>query len=465
MLTKLKALSTRASILQLPLRVESLFIQRRLAGFLALFLIICAAPAISEAATKYVRPGATGNNSGSDWANAYNSLPATLVRGDTYYLADGNYSGYTFNTANSGTTLITLKKATATDHGTDTGWSSTFGDGQATFSNMLIYTDYLLIDGQTRNSDWQTGAVSQYGITSGNIRIDNGGGTGGDNLMFRYMDIHGGGRDTGKGDDVIYGLTSNSNITFQYCALRDSDRTIFLTRGTPANWLVEYSYIARNASSAAIHGEIMSSTSSNTMVWRYNVIEDPEGTAVWAFINNGTATNWQIYGNIVFHSSSYSREGISGVVYVAYDASNKNTLNNLQFYNNTIFGIKGSYSGVVIQSGANNLVYNNIWYNNVRTNNSGPSFGSNWYYNTNADGDNTASKQTCTTNCNIFVDSTNKNFRLARATNAGSTLGSSFNRDMDGNARGADGVWDRGAYEFGGTTATSLPAPKSLVFR
>ena len=105
----------------------------------------------------------------------------------------------------------------------------------------------------------------------------------------------------------------------------------FLTRGTPANWLVEYSYIARNASSAAIHGEIMSSTSSNTMVWRYNVIEDPEGTAVWAFINDGTATNWQVYGNVIFHSACVSREGISGIIYVANDASNRNTLNNLQF--------------------------------------------------------------------------------------------------------------------------------------
>ena len=37
----------------------------------------------------YVRAGATGLNNGSDWNNAWTSLPATLVRGDTYYIADG----------------------------------------------------------------------------------------------------------------------------------------------------------------------------------------------------------------------------------------------------------------------------------------------------------------------------------------------------------------------------------------
>lgn len=429
----------------------------------ALVLAAAIAPNMSEAASRYVRPGASGTNSGSDWVNAYTSLPATLVRGDTYYLADGTYAAYTFDDANSGSTLITIKKATATDHGTDSGWLSSYGDGQANFSGSLnIYADYYLFDGQGRNSNWATGGVDQYGITTGNIRLDNGGGTGGDNLAFRYMDIHGGGRDTGRGDDVIYGLTSNSNITFQYCALRDSDRTIFLTRGTPTNWLVEHSYIARNASSAAIHGEIMSSTASNTMVWRYNVIEDPEGTAVWAFINGGTATKWQVYGNVIFHSPTYSREGISGVIYVANDASNNNTLNNLEFYNNTIWGVKGLYSGVVIQSGTNNLVYNNIWYNNVRTNNSGPTFGWNWYYNTNADSDNTSTKQTCTTNCNLFADATNKNFRLTRATNAGVTLPAPYNQDMDGKIRGADGVWDRGAYELGSTTTPTLPAPSNL---
>ena len=103
-----------------------------------------------------------------------------------------------------------------------------------------------------------------------------------------------------------------------------------------------------------------------------------------------------------------------------------------------------------------------MWYNNVRTNNSGPSYGGNWYYNTSADGDNTATKQTCATNCNIFADATNKNFRLTRATNAGVTLPSPYNQDADQKSRVADGVWDRGAYELATTTVPALLAPSNL---
>src|SRR5262245_4189942 len=82
---------------------------------------VVATPA--AAATRFVRAGASGAANGSDWTNAYPSLPATLTRGDTYYVAAGTYSGYRFSTPASGTTLITIKKATVADHGTNTGWS------------------------------------------------------------------------------------------------------------------------------------------------------------------------------------------------------------------------------------------------------------------------------------------------------------------------------------------------------
>ena len=123
------------------------------------------------------------------------------------------------------------------------------------FTKWQIYTDYYVFDGQRRNSDWYTGAVSQYGIRVAGpspVRLDNGSGVGGDNLTFRYVDVEAGGRDTGRGDDVIYGLTGNSNITFQYCALHDSDRTIFLMRGNWQNLVVDHTYMARNTSTPAL---------------------------------------------------------------------------------------------------------------------------------------------------------------------------------------------------------------------
>lgn len=414
--------------------------------------------AVAQAANVHCGPTSTGNGSGSDWNNqcAMNSL--TPARGNVYYLADGSYNGKTLTVVNSGTTTIEFRKAIVADHGSATGWSDTMGDGQAIFGGMSIQTDYWIFNGQVRNSNWRTGAVNQYGIVFGNTRIDDGSSSAGaDNVTFQYVDIHGGGRDTGDGDDVIYTLYGGSNITFQYCALRDSDRTIFLTRGVPTNWIIEYSYIARNASSAAIHGEIWSTTEGSGVIFRYNIVEDPEGTAVFAFINGGVSQNYAIYGNVFKHSASYNREGITGIVYCANDASNDNTCNNLRFTNNTIWQITGAYSGIIIQSGTGAVVQNNMWYNSVRTNNSFSGTQShNWYYNTNAEGEN-SNTQTCTTGCNIFTSATTNDYTLTAATNAGTTLSSPYNVDPNGTTRGADGTWDRGAFEFGSGSGATVP--------
>jgi hypothetical protein len=443
--------------------------------FLSLVVSACLWPCLANAANQYVRPGATGANNGSDWANALTSLPSTLKRGDAYYLANGSYGGYTFNTANSGTTAITIKKAVETDHGTDAGWSSTYGDGQAIFTNWQIYTDYYVFDGQRRNADWSLGTLSQYGIKVAGrspVRLDNGAGVGGDNLTFRYIDFQGGGRDTGVGDDVIYGLAGNSNLTFQYCAFHDSDRTLFLMRGNWQNLTIDHSYMARNQSSPAIHGELMSLTSATNLVFSNNTVEDIEGTAVIAALNNGLWEGGQIFGNTFSHSPNFSSRypthtgGLTGIVSVAYDTSQKNTGNNIRFYNNTMINIAGLWSGVIIQSGSGNEVRNNVWYNSVRTNNSfSGTISNNWYFNTVQDGDSTSTKTVCSSNCDIFQSLAAKNFRLKVATGGGMVLATPFNIDMDGIVRGADGNWDRGAFEFGIAGSPAIQPPSNLVVR
>lgn len=426
---------------------------------------------VSLAATHYVRAGANGSQNGNDWTNAYASIPATLIRSDTYYITAGSYGSYTFDDANNGSTVITIKKATATDHGTDIGWNSIYGGGQAIFSKWYIYTDYYAFDGATRNSDWRAGGVNQYGITTGNTRLDNGAGTGGDNLTFRYIDLHGGGRDTGAGDDAIYGLTGNSNLAFQYCALRDSDRTIFLMRGNWQNLTVDHSYLARNTSTPAIHGELLSMTSSTNVTFSNNAIEDIEGTAVFAGLNGGTATDWKIYGNTFLHTAAYiantgrtagHNHGIAGIVFCANDASNNNTCNNFQIYNNSIINIQGTWSGTFIQKGTGNVTQNNLWYNSVRTGSTGVTAGWNWYYNTVQDGDSTATKQVCSSNCNIFADLNGRDFHLNASTSAAITLASPFSIDPDGISRGADGTMDRGAFEYSSQVSLPLAPPTNL---
>jgi hypothetical protein len=124
------------------------------------------------AANHYVRAGASGTGSGADWTNAYTSLPATLVRGDTYYIAAGTYSGVTFKTATSGTTLITIKKATVADHGIATGWLDSYAAGQANFtSELIIESSNWVIDGQTGGGPGAWNSGFGFKITSSQTEL------------------------------------------------------------------------------------------------------------------------------------------------------------------------------------------------------------------------------------------------------------------------------------------------------
>lgn len=438
----------------------------RLAALFLLFLT-----ALCDAANVYVRPtmDVTNDGDGTTWAaaasggaaGARKGLPTT-VRGNTYYVSDGSYTGPTLSTANSGTTTITIKKATVADHGgQSTGWVDTMGDGQAVFSFTSISTDYYIFDGQTRDTNWYTGAVSGYGIkiTGGGsngkaLRLDVGTGVGADHCIFQYVDFVGGGRDTGDGDDVIYGLYDNTANTWRYCSLRDSDRTIFLMRDNWANTVVDQCYIARNASSPAIHGEMCSTTAGDDVTFSNNVIEDCEGTAIWAFLNNGTANRWLIYGNTIRHSPTYisdAREGISAVVYCANDGSNNNFLNSSKCYHNTIYGIRGVESGFHIEGGTGNLSSNNVWVSCVSASSSGITESYNYYATgvTNSDsGTGTLTGQSGS----IFVSASTGDFHLTGHTTAGTDLGASFTPDRDGVARTA--TPDRGALQFGTSSGT-----------
>ena len=127
------------------------------------FLMLLAISSGADAAVVCVGPATTGNGSGTNWSNlkAWSGTPA---RGDTWYLADGSYGAKNFTTAASGSTLITIKKATVADHGeVSAGWLDTMGDGQAVFTPPIRFgTSYWVFDG-TRSVDWSTTATD-YGF-------------------------------------------------------------------------------------------------------------------------------------------------------------------------------------------------------------------------------------------------------------------------------------------------------------
>lgn len=443
---------------------------KRLVAFLLSFVLMVGP---MSGATLCVAVSSSGAATGADWSNALGQT-FTPVRGNTYYVADGSYSAKTWSVANSGTTQIIIKKATNADHGPATGWVSTMGDGQAVWAKWTVTTDYWNFDGVLRNSDWMTGAVSQYGfkVTGGGsnghaITLGNGSGTGCDNSTFQYLDMVGGGQGTGDGDDVVYGLDASQNLTFRYCAGRDSDRTIFLMRGEWQNLLVDSCYLARNNSTPSIHGEMLSDVGSDNVEFKNNVIEDIEGTAVWAVLNGtGTKTTantvdgWKIHGNWLRWTGT--GEAVAGIIYVANDGSNKNWMDNRSFYNNTIVGAPSGTLYIITQdiAGTGNTASKNIFYacaGGTWTN--AGTLTDNWYFNTTNTSDSGTGKTSLTSGGAAYFVSATTDMRLAQAI-AGTAQTSET--DLYGNTRGADGTWDRGAFEYVSNLVNATANPRRV---
>ncbi|MCZ2076655.1 MAG: right-handed parallel beta-helix repeat-containing protein [Bryobacterales bacterium] len=410
----------------------------------------------SSAADLYVRQGATGDGSGRDWANAYPNFPASLSRGNTYYVADGSYAGDTFDTPTSGTTVITIKKATVGDHGTDTGWSSSYGDGQAQFGPLSFTTKYWVLDGATR-----TGPKSGHGIvittgsntnpSSKGIRLNGSG-----NITIRYVEIAGHGPDgDGGGNDLIYASSAVDNVTIQYCYLRDAGRVHLLSRGG-RNWVLEHSVMYKNESVSSEHAESWSPGRTSDVIVRFNLFEETRGTGIIATLDNHPGPdNWEIYGNVFL--SCVSNNG-------AITTDSESSWTNVKVYNNTFANGTGYAQGLRVDqgSGASWEVHNNIWYNNASVRFSAPDtlpHDYNWFYQSGTQSE--AHIQNGTGD--PFVDLKNGNLRLSGATNAGIAIAlSQYKVDMDGNTRGSDGGWDRGAYEFGPSSNPPSP-PQNLT--
>ena len=456
------------------MRVPRLFLQI----VLVLASVACVGTSVQAQNTYYVRQGATGSGNGSDWNNAYTTLPASLQRGATYYIANGNYGSYTFDDPVSGTAVITVKKATVTDHGTTTGWVDTYGGGSATWNYWVILTGYYVLDGATRNSDWRTGYGFRIANTGAKNAVDIywGNTSTARNVTIRYLEIIGLGLDNTTHDRGIYAVWFIPNVTVQYCYLHDFGGPPIMT-GFCSDWLFEYSVIARNSSDPAEHAEGWAGTADSNFIIRYNIWEDIEGTGFFVELNRGsgvnTVSNIEIYGNVFMYTEGnpYNREGVGDGLVACI---NQQVAVNWKVYNNTIINLDWSYSSRVRIGGDGQtgnsgvLVYNNFWWgcakaaDHIMADCSGCEVRGNRYDAT-AHSAETEMQVNAVADTSVFVNYAGKDFHLRAPTTAGLTLASPYNVDMNGNTRGTDGVWDRGAYEFGGVADTTPPVISGMA--
>ena len=435
-------------------------------GLLSALLLAIALPA--EGATRYVRAGAAGNGSGSDWTNAYASLPATLIRGDTYYIAAGNYSAYTFDDPESGSLAITIKKATSGDHGTDAGWQSAFS-GQAVFNSVLRFErGNYIFDGQTRNeNDWFAGAAYGFKISSNNNAAQQQLIVTGSNVTIKYTWAEGrrgayNGAERRYAVDTEGGGTTN-NPVFHRMLVTDSNNVWFLRNSNGA--IVEYCAHTGATGNAENHGEIVNLyfTAENSVI-RYNQFTNAYtasgGTALIAIADSRGTSNpprTEIYGNLFWNYGTTD----ATIGFLGNSANGGNATNSVVVNNTFVDGHSGYGWGIQFPDGSGNIVRNNLFIRGNGSPTTALNLGSGATNSNNGFGTGSGSSGSNARTglpTSIFVGySGYSNLRLATPVSGGAPLPAPYNQDMFGNIRGADGVWDIGAFEY--SEGGSLPTP------
>ena len=421
-----------------------------------LVAVLLAAALPGMAANHYVRKGASGNGTGTDWTNACTDFTgscaaASLVRGDTYYVAAGAYASPTFKAPDSGSTMITVVRATTGSHGTSTGWSDSY-DGQATFGGHIIFnSDYWVLDGVTGGgpSNWMGPMGFSISPTDANPGIDIGSTK---YVTIRHIEVYGNQNDSGGGGTAQDGVASGgaTNFTLSYWYIHNMGRCIFFF--VPINTaLIEYGYSGLYVSTSAAHAEIASIWGgSNGIQFAYNMFAYSAGTGGLIFDNheNPNGAGMQVYGN-VFYDANGTWQGGNGAI-GGWTGANGEQYHNVSIYNNTFYNLAIAPLGNLSQIYSGNTVYNNIFYNTATVQFN--VYGTHDYnYSINSGSLGEAHGQSSPTT-NPFVSVSGLNFGLLADTNAGIALASPYNLDPFGVTRGASGVWDRGAYQVSGTS-------------
>jgi len=403
-------------------------------------------------ANKYVREAASGTGTGADWTNAYTTIiaaEASASRGDTIYVADGSYAGTTFDVANSGTTLITVKKATVADHGTDTGWDNTYGDGQALITSDCTFgSSYWVIDGQMGSMSYDSTA---YGFslpavvgTRTCFYIAGGVGVSYSNITIKHVAAAADGSDTSKmfvrGHSQIQTM---DNITVTDCLLDGFGQAVsVVAMAATSTGLVFSRNICLNGySSASNHGEQINANSADitNAIINDNIFDTCSGTGIIT-ANNSDIVDTLIYNNIFIDSG-----GGNGVI----TGTSNGCLRNVGVYNNTFVRNTGGpwlATGTGTQTG--NIAQNNLLYDMSGAHTATADYSYNGYFTCTSVPADANSVDSAT---NPFVSVATNNFRLvvgALAILAATNLSAYFSTDFAGNTRAASGPWDMGAYAY-----------------
>jgi len=445
------------------------------------------------AACHTVTPSGSGSKTGADWNNAYAGLPGTLVRGDIYYLADGNYNPYTFNTSNSGTTTVEIRKAQPSDHCTGTGWNtSTMGSAQAIMPSIDVTASYLVVNGNGSQTMPGCGGAPGLTVTASpptksdcGIKIDNSSCSGAadacdgpisiesgvGHYTFEYLEEQGNGNNSSDEIEVFAKGSTASVSNFIHDYMHNAGCVYLQYGGDQRTVAFSYFWLTQSNSSGC-HGqaEFYSPPDSNG-INHSNVYRDIQGTAVWTFANpgTGTSTGWEFYDDVIWATSYTSGQLDNGILACINSGVNCTGFTVVQ---NTIIGTQYA-NGINNENTGSYTVENNIWYKTEDNTGSpgGITFatgsGGSYTQNHNSFLQSGTSCPSGTSNVcngsalNPFTNWTTGVFTLvsdASDWNSRLSLSSPYNTDAAGNTF----TTDRGAYQSSGSSQAPQ-APTSLA--
>jgi hypothetical protein len=323
-----------------------------------LFLVLIGTPV--WAANHYVREGAPGANNGSDWTNAFIDFPTTLVRGDIYYVADGNYCpvGYRFDDPIDGEKYIRVLKATISSHGTDTGWNDQYGDGQAIFTESIaIRTSYIVFDGvvggiPVNGTIFPDTAAYGFSVVPENIHgvdhvlINAPHSADIDHIQISHCLLISQGKDWDNGEYRQCGIyVGGDYATHHYLISHNYMRngTVGLLLYHNSNTIVENNYFMSNwTSGTGAHGELVAAGCNlDDVIFRNNVFYEPVPYAIGAIHSGdpspeGGNERWQVYNNIVIGSVSMVK---LNAAFGNADSAHPNRIVNCDFHHNVFYNM------------------------------------------------------------------------------------------------------------------------------
>ena len=412
---------------------------------------------------------AAGLNNGSSWEDAWTNLSSvTWIRGDTYYIAGGTYTGDATMNPGAGASWTVLKKSNAADNGADANWDVSYASDQTVITgNFIAAGSYLQIDGVTGSSTnghgikltntENTGTVVSVYSTASFVK-------------FEHVEIAGpGSGSSATGNDLLYwnpSAESKKGLLVHFCYIHGCTRNgitlgwVLGTSHTDYGVLIENTVISETGgcTDMSIHGQgiqmCFTSASMREHGWvtmRDSVIRNVEGSGYIAHIGVGFLHDFRYYNNLFINIDNTEYNYCSpGVI----NNNGSATCSNFFMANLTFYGIGGSntnlaqvrfYSTKNTNISLTNCVWENCYFS---TTNIGCDQGNNGFFNNTGAGVPSGTPGQVNGASTTFNDAPGIDFTLKSsgyAIGVGADLSAIFTTDFSGATRYAP--WDIGAYK------------------